>query len=595
MPRKTPTGNVTSRALSSSDASGIRDKFRPLILHDDAGLMKTLRYPYAPEIRRPADHPIGFMNRLPMMAGPMLAAVTGLYPGPTPSNTVERAMDALRVAIVPCFEQSALSGLSLEELPSNILGRLVTWMDTEALERGWTRKMRKAWLSMLRRVLVKTGRCHQVEHLPDPYTKADHDVQHRQPPSSATLTALVQVATRDVREISAMRAALDDLDHPYHSDPVKGRLLQLAAEIRDRYPGVPPHLDWLYANDKVLANKIVRLGHRRVVGIYCPSAAQIVPLAILMAAYFRLDGQMLADLTRDGDRLEKTIGPERVVVDVFKKRGGQALTPSYPADESPDNPKQLIALIKRLTEPLVAFAAPCDTNRLFLMRHKDDPAKVATFDHEAVLWQALNDYCAKHKLKMTSSQIRRGILDIVALVTNSDPALKAVAAGHTTPRTGSQFYTSTNEDDAADERLAAVRAVADRARRTEGCIDPTAGLPGEDATSATPGWVCDRPYSGPPGYRTTRGLCEAYGMCVICDHGRPVLDSPRSCARAHGLLNAIKRSQPHMPEPVWIGRWMPVAHRLEYYWLPQFTDRARIGAKKLSLPPMMMVVYGDDN
>lgn len=592
MPLKsTSSGSVTARALEVQGATRVRDALRPSIVRDGHGRPRTIRYPYEASLRPPVEHKVGFVNDLPKLAEPLLAAIIKLYPGSAAENTVDRVMDAMKSAIIPFLKDRKLADLSPEALPPGICRMFVEWMEAPAQAQSWKRRVRKARLSLLHRMLVATGRCAQLEKLVDPYRGVDEEVQHRQPPSSAALTALVQTATRDAREIAAMRAALDDERHPYRSDPVKGKLIRLAAELRTRHPGIPPRRDWLRANDLKFAIKLNKISYFKVIAIYCPSASGIIPLAILMAAYFRLDGQLLSDLSRTADRLERTVGPERVVIDVEKRRGGQALTPSYPADETRDNPKQLIKLIKTMTEPLVQSAAPSDTHRLFLMRHKDDPTIVVTFGHKMTLFQALSDYCERNGIdNISSSLIRRGVLDLVALLSGSDPALKAVAAGHTTPKTGRKYYTSYNEDDAADERLAAIRQVNDRARRTGGQIDATSRLAGEDVLAATPGWDCENPHAGPPGYRPTRGICEAYGMCAICDHGKPRLDEPRSCARAHALLDAIVRSQPHMAEPLWHGRWKPVLNRLKFHWLPRFTERAREGAKRFNLPPMMLVV-----
>ena len=592
MPRSLRSpGNVTARALETHGNPRVRDALRPSIRRDRAGLPQAVHYPYEESLRRPAEHKVGFVAAVPALADPLLGALIRIHPGSAAENTVERTIDAIRFAIIPFLQSRKLARLAPEALPPGTCRMFVDWMEADPRARSWSRRVRKVRLALLHRLLTATGRCPQLEKLVDFYGSVDEDVEHRQPPTSAALTALVQAATRDAREMTEMRAALDDEGHPYRADPVKGKLIALAAELRERHPGIPPRRDWLRANDVKFAIKLNKISYRRVIGIYCPSASGIIPLAILMAAYFRLDGQLLSDLSRNSDRLERTVGPERVVIDVEKRRGGQALTPSYPADETRDNPKQLIKLIKAMTEPLVAYAAPSDRHRLFLMRHKDDPTLVVTFAHKMTLFQALSDYCERNGVdNISSSLIRRGVLDLVALLSGSDPAIKAVAAGHTTPRTGRQYYTSYNEDDAADERLAAIRQVSDRARRTGGIIDGTDRLPGEDVLAATPGWDCDSPYAGPPGYRPTRGPCEAYGMCAICDHGKPRRDDPRSCARAHLLLDAIVRSQPHMPEPLWHGRWKPVLNRLKFHWLPRFTARARDGAKRLNLPPMMLVV-----
>ena len=592
MPRSLRSpGNVTARALEAHGTPRVRDALRPSILRDRSGRPRMVRYPYEAALRRPAEHKVGFVAAIPNLADPLLAAVMHIHPGSAAENTVERTLDAIKIAIIPFLKASKLARLTPEALPPGICRMFVEWMEASPEAKPWSRRLRKVRLALLHRLLSATGRCPQIEKLIDFYGSVDEDIQHRQPPSSAALTALVQAATRDAREMAEMRAALDDEGHAYRADPVKGKLIRLAAELRVRHPGIPPRRDWLRVNDVKFAIKLNKISYRKVIGIYCPSASGIIPLAILMAAYFRLDGQLLSDLSRTADRLEKTVGPERVVIDVDKRRGGQALTPSYPADETRDNPKQLIKLIKTMTDPLVASAAPSDRHRLFLMRHKDDPTFVVTFAHNLTLFQALSDYCARNGIdNISTSLIRRGVLDLVALLSGSDPAMKAVAAGHTTPKTGRKYYNSGNEDAVADERLAAIRQVNDRARRTDGLIDATTRLPGEDVLAATPGWDCDSPYAGPPGYRRTRGICEAYGMCAICDHGKPRLDEPRSCARAHDLLDAIVRSQPHMPEPLWHGRWKPVFNRLKFHWLPKFTARARDGAKRLNLPPMMLVV-----
>jgi hypothetical protein len=181
-------------------------------------------------------------------------------------------------------------------------------------------------------------------------------------------------------------------------------------------------------------------------------------------------------------------------------------------------------------------------------------------------------------------QFRLTGLEIVHQITGGDLRAMQAWANHKRVGTTERNYVTDGAKKRDEERLAEIMQARGRWRRTQGKIE-TRGRPEHtDIGAATPGWTCLDPYSGLYGPKDT--LCSAYAQCPVCPLGSIDFQSPYACAQAHNLLEAVRRAAETMAPHAWLERMAPVQERLLHTWLPQFSDRVRKAAAKLSLPSL---------
>jgi hypothetical protein len=181
-------------------------------------------------------------------------------------------------------------------------------------------------------------------------------------------------------------------------------------------------------------------------------------------------------------------------------------------------------------------------------------------------------------------QFRLTGLEIVHQITGGDLRAMQAWANHKRVGTTERNYVTDGAKKRDEERLAEIMQARGRWRRTQGKIE-TRGRPEHtDIGAATPGWTCLDPYSGLYGPKDT--LCSAYAQCPVCPLGSIDFQSPYACAQAHNLLEAVRRAAETMAPQAWLERMAPVQERLLHTWLPQFSDRVRKAAEKLSLPSL---------
>ena len=562
---------------------------RPTVKLAD-GLYESIFYPFDPARYESRSFPIGFLNDVPTLASDLLQGLPRVaHAGHSPS-TVGMWLDVIRRVIFAFAVTPRGAGLASGKIDRATLTAMWEHLTTSVGPRGRSNRTNWELFDKAQALLECSGRHDGVEwHLIPPSGDVTKTVP-RDAPDPDDLAAIVGSCRNLLLLQMARHAALSDRSHEILGDPDERRIIDGARIIRSACRGNPPAMFSRARLPDELAG-VTAEDYDRMCSVWCPTRADLLPAVVLTAFDFRLDGQLIMDARHDGVSKVFTFGPERTQIEIVKRRGGQTLQPSVPVDEEPDNPAKVIPFLKRWTKPLRRIAArnPRDADRIFV-GHLANRTEVRPMDPS--FWtKNIDQFLADHGLpKITFSQIRKGAIDTVSRLTHGDRALKAVTAGHVTIRTGDEHYSPEIEHERLAEAMAMLMSLRDRDRASQGVVDVRDATAQDDPMAATPGWTCSAPFDGPPGYRSRTVPCAAYGLCPTCDHGRPVLDSPYSCARVHDLRRAILAST-DVPRDRWNGIWKPVVHRLTEHWIPMFAADPEVVRKagELNLPPMMEV------
>lgn len=548
--------------------------------------LKELHYPFDPARYEPATFPIDFLNTLPHLKNELVEGLRrATHAGHSPAHCRDH-ITSLKNVLVPFLERTGKSEVTFERLNRVLLGRL--WDDYCASSPAVGVRTKWANFDNVQIILELTGVCDHIDWFEAPPTGDREPIKQRPAPDPVEMAAVIRCArTALVLQMDRL-AALSKRSHKLLTDPVERRIVEGARKIRLACKGHPPPSYWYFPGREEVLAGITATEFHVMCSVWCPTRYDLMPAAILTAFDFRLDLQALSDMEFAKISPEETFGPKRTQVEVVKRRGKKTLRPSCPVDDEPDNPKQVFEFLREWTKPLRAQVAshPRDRDRVFIGQciYRKQIASLGSHVNKT-----FTDFLERNSLpRMTFSQIRKGVIDTVSRLTAGDRAMKAVAAGHTTVRTGDTHYSDAQETARLAEALAQQSANRDRSRASKGRIDVRDQTSEDDPLAATPGWQCRSPYDGPPGYRSKTVPCAAYGYCPACIHGRPNLNSAYSFARVVDLKRAILEST-DMPDDRWRGIWRPVVDLITEHWIPMFVNENPeivASASELNLPPL---------
>lgn len=312
-----------------------------------------------------------------------------------------------------------------------------------------------------------------------------------------------------------------------------------------------------------------------------PSVADLIPIIIPLAFLTLFNTSTLLKIRHEDVRRVSFLGVERVVLTSYKPRSGTMQTKSFPVTDEILNPAVLTSFVARWTAALRRING---SDCLFVVANRDSIFDLGS-RHEVAhtTWTIpLREYLERNGVPhLAINDVRKGVLDMIDVLTGGDVDSLHEAAGGTSIDVILNRYRTVGGGQRDAQRLASAMQQRDRWLRSDARIDPRGVSEVEDARAATPGWTCLDPYASPiPGQQDGR-LCDAYGMCPACPLASLDLQSPRSCALAHQLLETIERSfsiDDAMSAGAFVGRWRPVAARLATFWLKGFSPEVRKAA-----------------
>ncbi|MBB3693554.1 hypothetical protein [Sphingomonas sp. BK580] len=413
------------------------------------------------------------------------------------------------------------------------------------------------------------------------------------------LRSIVKSAGRAVRGISERVRADLNLDHS------TSHVSQLALQRRAAVAEVRVHLlqgrgSWttIQGVDPGLAQRILDLGREEIMRSARPEPEELVPFIVLFTIAFRLNGGVLMSARRSGFEVRSWIGGERAFLTAYKPRARRRVTASVAVSDDPTNPAEMMKLLDEWAKPLRRLTGSLTLFQFWSPNIPHGPAisvdTVARPDVEATLNSALRRFLARtadhvdgviDASDITFSRIRKAVLDLAHVVSRGDLLMVKAAANHTSAQTTSDHYVTAAGMAREDEALA--RAMNSHARMiaTRGSFDPRR-LTDEPTEACTPGWNCTR--GAKPSFDGSRGdqQCLAYGRCPVCRHGSIDFSSPRACAQAHLLVDAIERAIESMPPASWHAQLAPIRNHLLRVVLKEFASGVHKQARALELPAL---------
>jgi hypothetical protein len=426
--------------------------------------------------------------------------------------------------------------------------------------------------------------------------------------------------------------------HAYHAsglfnakvwkdNPYKDMGVCLAA-LRHRTPGVILSITELYKmQDKMLLRAIEENrffgGISTIHSCFYPYARELVPFALMLAIHLDYNPETLlrsvlsnyvirknevgsielvaspANINHEKreklDEADQAQGAELEILARAKKgRSNNAEQPQIrPATDDPDNPASIVKFLEEWTSFIRPLAPPAARDRLLLYVTEQRDRAIRPFAGTSTAsndknWRnSLKRFYKDHGLPHTAfNRFRTTGLDVTDALFGGDIRAKQAAGNHASPETTYRMYSTSAHKQRGDEFLGQVGQLRKRWRESNGKVDPRNRPNSSDVGSATPGWTCADPFSGP---FTPNKLCASYGSCPACPHASIALDDPYACAQAWNLLNAIDDAASEIAPYAWLKRWSPIKKKLLEVWLPRFPGSVLAQAKTMTLaklPPL---------
>jgi hypothetical protein len=529
----------------------------------------------------------------------------------TTQRTSTRGGEAahLREGFVAFLVETGRAEITAEGLTTELADAFIAWLDekrgggNEPLQensraklfgsfRRVIRHLRRLpeWSSRIPRDLYVRPSPWPMRHLKMKATEilAPDDLRRLLSACAKEVTATIQRIEEGWRRRDTARDSVPSSREGYMAFADLGVCL---AALRDQFGGQILRAD-VHINRRLgeattkLHGGIIQLGE-----YFYPTPRLLMPFVVLLSLYSGVNTGSLVESQRGDFWLASTLGHRRFYWRVWKERAKRWQTGSIAWDEDVTHPARLVQFLIRWTEYVRPLVHPSLTERLFLFVPTRGKRLPIAFQSK---WGSLlsgswaysyNLFLKEHGLgSLDTRRFRVTGLEIVHQTTGGDLRAMQAWANHKRVGTTERNYVTDGAKKRDEERLAEIMQVRGRWRRTQGKIE-TRGRPEHtDIGAATPGWTCLDPYSGLYGPKDT--LCSAYAQCPVCPLGSIDFQSPYTCAQAHNLLEAVRRAAETMAPQAWLKRMAPVQERLLNTWFPQFSDRVRKAAEKLSLPSL---------
>ena len=575
--------------------------------HGKPFLRVVLPTPREPQPEQVID--LTFLYSAPNLAD-ALAEAFGDWTATT-QRTSTRGGEAahLRVGFVAFLVETGRAEITAEGLTTELADAFIAWLDekrsggNEPIQensraklfgsfRRVIRHLRRLpeWSSRIPRDLYVRPSPWPMRHLKMKATEilASDDLRRLLSACAKEVTATIQRIEEGWRRRDTTRDSVPSSREGYTAFADLGVCL---AALRDQFGGQILRAN-VHINRRLgeattkLHGGIIQLGE-----YFYPTPRLLMPFVVLLSLYSGVNTGSLVESQRGDFWIASTLGHRRFYWRVWKERAKRWQTGSIAWDEDVTHPARLVQFLIRWTEYVRPLVHPSLTERLFLFVPTRGKRLPIAFQSK---WGSLlsgswaysyNLFLKEHGLgSLDTRRFRVTGLEIVHQITGGDLRAMQAWANHKRVGTTERNYVTDGAKKRDEERLAEIMQARGRWRRTQGKIE-TRGRPEHtDIGAATPGWTCLDPYSGLYGPKDT--LCSAYAQCPVCPLGSIDFQSPYTCAQAHNLLEAVRRAAETMAPQAWLERMAPVQERLLHTWLPQFSDRVRKAAEKLSLPSL---------
>jgi hypothetical protein len=314
-----------------------------------------------------------------------------------------------------------------------------------------------------------------------------------------------------------------------------------------------------------------RRDYQAAISLIYPTGRMLMPFVILFAIYYRYNRSVVATLKQSHFSEQPSAHGIRLRGNPFKNRAGKTQIASWPVNNDPHNPAEMLKTLKQWTAFVRDRAEPTDSNHLFLaviskckIRSLGDP-----YCFTLNFARFLNDNETIIGKRFLFRALRPSVINLVHHLFDGD-LLATAEAGQHSLETLMDHYLFDGARKLNEEALVPALHVREAWVRSEGKVDGRQDKRRGDLSSATPGFGCaDRFASTMPGQKPGR-LCTAYGMCPMCSLRKVDVSSPHAYALIRKLHEAIDRSRVKMPAASWLARWAAVKDRLDIKILRQF-------------------------
>jgi len=518
----------------------------------------------------------------------------------TSRNSVLDKSWAIKLGLLRFLHETDRTALTLTQIDRAVMQAFIGWLNrSDGGKAMIAQKTRKGYyyaavatLGLLRNDVRWRDQVLPPTDIPkNPWPQRERSIASFQSElSEGELRAIFVAAAKAVREMSAVIGAdLDLLGNAQPDDVMTERknvLVRLRQHVRDGDGAYK--LLWL--KDRNLAKMLDRLGLDGLMRSARPEINDLVPFMVIFTIAFRLNSTVLLSAKRNDFEVRPWIGGKRVFARPYKRRAKGRQNASVAVTDEAINPERMLAFLDRWLEPLRHLTGG---DALFQFWHPTfskalDVDTVASPFLEKLINRGLKTLALGAGVDPTKAsliKLRKGVLDLVHVLSKGDLLKVKSAAGHASAQTTSDYYVTAAGMAREDEALA--RAMSGHATMlaTGGKFDPR--RENDQATEAcTPGWTCERGARPALGALRTDGHCTSYGRCPVCRFGRTDFSSPRACAQNHLLVDAIERAIDQMPPQTWLARLSPIHMHLLEEILPRFPDEVHRRACLLDLPDL---------
>jgi len=599
MSENEPTaGEARNTAFRKRSGSSVTARIaRAILRHDDTGLFADFPNHFGDKSKGPIS--LNFL--LPLDSELRDALAEGYV-----MHCLKRVKSAdrryvlshrLKNGLVTYLAQPYLEATTLRDINEDFLQRFKRWVDSPDRPRATSKPlMRAEVLAAVQLPLAqlqaskewKARLSPSLRLIASPYPKAHRSIDHNKALSEPEHERLYVGAANDVRDITARLnrqwTAMARIDGAEISIVDAGQSPEACAAWLDanfEHP-VPTWYEQGQLNvayQQCISKAVQNAAER----ILYPDINEIVPMLVVVCAFFALNPSLTFKLRKDGsDYAFKSLGDvERLHMYPHKERAGLRQRNVLTVTAHPDNPGQILKYLERRTL------------RLGLMRPELADRAFAHFSFRVRRAVALNvsDLCWKSALKrfadrhglpeFTLAQLRPTTLDLVHELSGGNIIAMQAVAMHTDAQTTYTYYTSDAQLRRNRERLGEMQMQMERWAFTGGKIRPEDRPHGlADQGAATPGFTCLDPKDSPIPGEVRGELCTAYGRCPECPLALVDPTSPRALAYLVMLNERITEAHERMADPsAWHLRWAPVQEELLTYWLagwdPGIAEKSR--------------------
>ncbi len=499
--------------------------------------------------------------------------------------------------------ETSIAGLEIGDITERTLKDFKTWLDDEE-STGWapselTRRIKIQDLQLILKQLMADAVWSKrlspdLRLLENLYPDASRAINHTDILDDASLELLFVSAAASCEKIMRDREAVElslaaviaagDAVTPEGivDDPVR-----CAAFLLNEFGDRPPTYETItrkVSYDRAISETLFDAARC----ILFPDIDELLPFVLLLTTLFAFNPGVILNMTHEDYEDDWFAGRQRIRLFPYKPRAHDRHRNSVVVTDDPDNPHRLLKFLEARTERVRRIVRrEAFSDRVFI-RFSAAVGHGIPLEMSDKAWRdALRRFCTKHGLDyFTLKQIRPTTLDLVHELTGGNLMATQQAAGHESPDTTKEYYTSMAMQRRDEEMLAGGLNQWWRYIGTNGKVDATErDRLNIDLGSATPGFGCADPYDSPVKGERKGTLCEAYGRCPMCEFALIDVSSPHAYRYQMELLRRIDEAMATLGE-AWLVRWGPVKQRLLTHCLAAFPLPVRLAAADVSIPPL---------